>query len=1387
MDIFNNNRLPSPMDANGRNCPLGDPSSEAGMDQEWEARNGGQISPIIHTERDQWKNLLELQHRNMMELMKTMLEPKKKEPYLILPEFNPDDQESDAYAWCNTVEICLKETPASGSQLVMLLSRALKGSAATWLAHNSHSDVTWTELKPLFLSRFDTIETPAATLFKILSSNPTEGENMSAYVSRILNKLTTRWQNMTMEQVAISVALAHVARSDNQIQRMAFTTEVKSRVQLQRELMPFVYRKRSLPLSEKSNQASEAKKPRLEFPRRCYNCGKPGHFATDCRNSTSRDQSTYLNRSQPATTSNPPQRKDPRPVTCFHCGEPGHIVPRCPLKQKKPEDRDEAKAERRVNVCAIKPAVDHIYNLGEKFSFCFDSGSECSLIRETVAQRFAGKRHYDSIKLVGIGKSNLYCNTQILATVTLQGHSVELLFHVVPDTSLDHEILIGRDLISLGFSVEISENCLTVNKTRVVALCEFGERVNGFDGINTDVPFECLDELKQLLNQYSNFFVEGIPTGRVSSGQLEIKLVDPSRTVQRRPYRMSSDEREVVRQIIKELLNAGVIRESCSPFASPILLVKKKDGSDRLCVDYRELNSNTVPDRYPLPLIGDQIQRLAGAEYFTSLDMASGYHQIPVHPDSIERTAFVTPDGQFEYVTMPFGLRNAPSVYQRAINKALGNLTETFAVCYIDDIIIPSKTIKEGLERLHLVLEALTKSGFSLNLKKCAFLKTKIDYLGYQVSSGQVRPNARKINALTQLPPPQTVTQLRQFIGLASYFRQFIAGFSQMTAPLYRLTSGKGNIKWTPEFESIRQRIITILSDKPVLTIFDPQCPTELHTDASSEGYGAILIQRKDGKPYVVEYFSKRTTSCESKYHSYELETLAIVNAIKQFKHYLQGRKFTVVTDCNAVKASKSKKDLTPRVHRWWCFLQSFDFDIEYRPGKRMEHVDFLSRNPLPLVTEQKVIQKRVNLTEIGDNWFQAEQQKDPEITSIVSNLQNNSLDSDVAGTYEIRRGILHRKIERNNRSVWLPIVPRAFQWAVINNVHESIMHLGWEKTLEKVYCHYWFPHMSKYVRKFVENCITCRVSKSHSGKIQAELHPIPKVTSPWHTVHIDATGKLSGKNDTKEYVFVMIDAFTKYTILHHTLNIDTTNAIKALKYVVSLFGAPTRVIADQGRCFASKDFRNFCDSHSITLHLIATGTSRANGQVERVMSTLKNLLTAVEVGNNKSWQDALPEVQIALNSTINRVTKSSPLELLVGKVARPLNLMILNDDTNDCAVDLLEVRQRAAQFIKTSAITEKQRFDKTKARIKRFKVGDFVLLENHERNQTKLEPKFKGPYRVVQLLDGDRYLLKALNSNRTFKYAHDRVRAMPDCYVPLELNANLGVPGCAVDGKSKL
>lgn len=345
-------------------------------------------------------------------------------------------------------------------------------------------------------------------------------------------------------------------------------------------------------------------------------------------------------------------------------------------------------------------------------------------------------------------------------------------------------------------------------------------------------------------------------------------------------------ERIQVKKIINDILANGVIRESHSEYASPIVLVRKKNGELRMCVDYRDVNKRVVKERYPLPIIQDQINALCHAKYFTTLDMKSGFYQMRIEESSKHITAFVTPDGHYEFNRVPFGYVNSPSVYQRAIDKALGNLKGNKAFVYLDDVLIPSRTIEEGLQHLEEVLNVLSTSGFSLNYEKCVFFAQETEYLGVILSQGTVRPSTRKVIALTNTPPPSDVKGVRQFMGLAGYFRRFTKGFSQLTAPISSLLKKNCAFEWTTECEKIIQIIITTLTEPPVLCIYNPDLNCELHTDANSVGIGAALLQKENNIVRPVANYRRRTTDYESRYHSYDLETLAIAEAVEHFRVY---------------------------------------------------------------------------------------------------------------------------------------------------------------------------------------------------------------------------------------------------------------------------------------------------------------------------------------------------------------------------------------------------------------------------------------------------------------------------------------------------------------------
>lgn len=348
--------------------------------------------------------------------------------------------------------------------------------------------------------------------------------------------------------------------------------------------------------------------------------------------------------------------------------------------------------------------------------------------------------------------------------------------------------------------------------------------------------------------------------------------INSKRPVVYRPYRLSHNERAQVRDMVGEMLDASIIRESTSEYASLIILVRKKDGKLRMCIDYRLLNSLIVKERYPMPIIEDELSRLSGQAYFITLDLASGYYQVPISETSKPLTAFVTPDGQYEFNRMPFGLANAPAVFQRMMHKVLGSARYSEATSYIDDVLVYGKDKKQCLDRFENVLQLLDKANLTLNLLKCEFLMETVDYLGYEISASGIRPGDKKISCVINFPRPCNQHTVRQFLGLVGYLRKFIRNFAQLAYPLNKLLKKDASWCWSHEqensFKDLKDRLVT----RPILAIFDPTAETELHTDASQIGIGGILMQKPAGESSFrpVAFYSRQTTPEEKHFHAYE-------------------------------------------------------------------------------------------------------------------------------------------------------------------------------------------------------------------------------------------------------------------------------------------------------------------------------------------------------------------------------------------------------------------------------------------------------------------------------------------------------------------------------------
>jgi hypothetical protein len=571
------------------------------------------------------------------------------------------------------------------------------------------------------------------------------------------------------------------------------------------------------------------------------------------------------------------------------------------------------------------------------------------------------------------------------------------------------------------FLTNVGEEAIQVKAGRLVGRCESCQEAESSAVLGVSVSEKSLpivlgdvdydkslshskrDQLFALLNRWSSCFANSTKDlNAVKDEGIEITLCEGTQPVCYRPYKLPLKEREYVREKVKDLLDAGIIRESVSNFASPVILVKKKTGDYRLCVDYRALNKKTVKNIYPMPNIEEQLTKLAGKVYFTSLDCSQGFHQIPVNPNSIEKTAFITPDGHYEYMKMPFGLVNAPSVFQRFVDKALGPLRYEQVLVYMDDLLLPSSSVEEGLQLLNQVFELLDKAGLKLNLKKCSFLKTEIEYLGHHIGSGGITPGMKKTAAVDNFKRPTSVHEVRQFLGLAGYFRKFIRGFASIAFPLTELIKKDNPWCWTDSQEKAFAELKRALVNRPILVPYHNNLETQLHTDASVRGIGGMLLQvQPDQTLKPVAYFSRVTTPAERVYHSYELETIAVVECLKRFRIYLLGRHFKLVTDCTAVRYTFAKRDLIPKIARWWLSVQEYDFEIEHRPGKLMQHVDALSRN---------AIEHNVNAVHLDESdWFLTLQLQDETLNQIVDRLRENS-EPELARCFVFKNNRLYRK-----------------------------------------------------------------------------------------------------------------------------------------------------------------------------------------------------------------------------------------------------------------------------------------------------------------------------------------------------------------------------------------
>ena len=853
-----------------------------------------------------------------------------------------------------------------------------------------------------------------------------------------------------------------------------------------------------------------------------------------------------------------------------------------------------------------------------------------------------------------------------------------------------------------------------------------------------------------VLAKYPNVFKQKtIELGMGTTVKHAINIIGPP--VYQPLRRLANSFRPIVKAAIDEMLEAKVIRESSSPFASPVVIVPKpkSPGEWRFCIDYRRVNNLTIKDMHPLPRIDATLDALHGARFFTTLDLLCGYWQIEIEEQHKYITAFICEFGQYEWNRMSFGLCNAPATFQRFMNSIFRKLLYKSVLIYLDDVIIFSKTLEEHIKHIEEVLEILEEHRLKLKLSKCFFAQLELEFLGFIINALGVRPDPKKIEAVRNYPEPRNQKELLSLLGLANYYRRFVRGYAEIAHPLTELTRKNIEWVWGDQQRNAFDRIKTVLTSRPLLSYPDFSREFTIQTDASGFGLGAVLSQMQclpdsdEEVEVVIAYASRHLTDGERKWSTTEKECLAIIYAITVFKPYIYGREFTCVTDHRPLEWLMSKKDPTGKLERWAIKLQEYQMKIGYRSGKTNQNADSLSRTPMVACYNFGV----------GD-WVE-DQAQDEYCQSIISSLDHNENPSYIF----LPNGLLAKKDGRI-------VVPARKRHTVLelNHDHKLSGHLGVSKTLARIKKLYTWPQMANDVVLHIRNCIMCAKRKTR-GHPKAPLQSLPVYDMIWETLAMDIVGPLPETREGFKYILVISDYATRYVITRPMKNQTASTVAKIFVEDVLLeYGSPLRVITDQGRNFVSNLVSDICKLFEIDQLRTTAYHPQTDGLVERFNKTMVDMLTTYVVSKPDTWNTYLPYVTAAYNTSKHSSLRYSPFYLLrgwEGNMATGIltpsqsQLRILRD-SGDMAVTMHREWRSALAFahenLANAKAIQKWYYD-TDSLLQTFDVGDKVLLQEAV-TKGKFHMKWAGPFVVLDKISDLTYRIQN-ETNKKISIVH--------------------------------
>lgn len=831
------------------------------------------------------------------------------------------------------------------------------------------------------------------------------------------------------------------------------------------------------------------------------------------------------------------------------------------------------------------------------------------------------------------------------------------------------------------------------------------------------------------------------------------------------PYPMPLKE-EVEGQI-RQLLEDGIIRPSRSPYNSPVWVVPKKPDSKgnkqyRVVIDYRKLNLVTIADRYPIPEINEVLSQLGKNKFFTVLDLKSGFHQIPLKESDVEKTAFSINNGKYEFVRLPFGLKNAPSIFQRALDDILRNHIGKICFVYIDDIIIFSKTEDDHVRHIQDIFHTLNRARMKVQLDKCRFFEKQVEFLGFVVSPDGIRTSPAKVEAITSFPVPKTLKDLRSFLGLSGYYRRFIRDYAKVAKPLSALLRGengrtsktkssKTEIHLDNEALEAFQKLKNSLTSTDLILMYpDFGKVFQLTTDASQFAIGAVLSQ--DDRP--ITFISRTLSKAEEMYATNEKEMLAIFWALGALRSYLYGSaKVQIITDHQPLTFALSNKNHNNKLKRWKAFLEEFDYELQYKPGKTNVVADALSRtanlsninsltstqhsgesspeNLIPSVEVPINAFKNQILINVSPNssidfkivfpTYHRHQITEPTFTpdNLIKILKKHLNPSVVNGikTEEAIMGMIQQIYSTHFHNYKIrftqiqvdDVTNESDQDRIIIDTHQRA-HRNERENKAQILKTYYFPGMTRKIRRVTKQCSVCIENKYDRSPEKPEFQPTPIPEFPGQIAHIDiyfTDGKI---------ILTAIDKFSKYALTKILKSRATEDVKQPLREIILALGVPETIVVDNEKSLSSNSVSFMLENlFKIKVFKIPPYTSSANGQVERFHSTLSELMRCIKAKKIHSTFSELLDMSVyEYNRSIHSTTKRKPIDVFFGK----------NKLNNSEQLDL--ERKEISEKIKRKQAVDLDYHNRRRSPPKNYSIGDTIYVKINKRIGNKLSPRYK-------------------------------------------------------------